>query len=337
MNAQALKKKSLLNSTRKTFRPFEYQWAYDAWLLSEQSHWLHTELPMQEDVKDWKKKLTKEEKNFLTHILRFFTQGDLDVSEGYVDHYLPVFKTPEVRMMLTSFAARESLHVAAYSHLIETIGLPETTYNEFMQYKEMADKHNYIFAFDDFKTDNLTNPRAIAKKIAVFSLFTEGLQLFSSFVMLLNLPRNGLMKSLGQIISWSIIDEEHHCASMTKLFKTFLSEHKDVWDDELKSEIYGICEAMVKLEDAFIDLAFGVCGGTMRNLTAAEVKQYIRYIADRRLISAGMKGIFKVKKNPLPWVEEMVGAPTHGNFFESKVTDYAKGALTGSWDDVWAT
>jgi ribonucleotide reductase beta subunit family protein with ferritin-like domain len=128
-----------------------------------------------------------------------------------------------------------------------------------------------------------------------------------------------------------------HCSSMTKLFKTFLSEHKDVWDDELKSEIYSICETMVKLEDAFIDLAFGVCGGTMRNLTAAEVKQYIRYIADRRLISAGMKGIFKVKKNPLPWVEEMVGAPTHGNFFESKVTDYAKGALSGSWDDVWAT
>ena len=88
------------------------------------------------------------------------------------------------------------------------------------------------------------------------------------------------------------------------------------------------------LEDKFIDLAFGV--SNMPDLTAADVKQYIRYIADRRLISLGMKGIFKVKKNPLPWVEEMINAPTHTNFFENRATDYAKGALAGTWEDVWA-
>jgi ribonucleoside-diphosphate reductase beta chain len=81
---------------------------------------------MAEDVKDWKKKLTEEEKAFLTNIFRFFTQGDIDVAGGYVNNYLPYFKQPEVRMMLLGFSAREALHVAAYSHLIETLGLPET-------------------------------------------------------------------------------------------------------------------------------------------------------------------------------------------------------------------
>jgi ribonucleoside-diphosphate reductase beta chain len=91
---------------------------------------------------------------------------------------------------------------------------------------------------------------------------------------------------------------------------------------------------MVKLEDKFIDLAFGV--NEMQGLTKEEVKNYIRYIADRRLISLGLKGIFKIKKNPLPWVEGMLGT-THTNFFEQRVTDYAKGALTGDWQDVWAS
>ena len=138
------KSSARLTDERTSFKPFNYPWAYDAWLKHEQSHWLHTEVPMAEDVKDWKKKLTKDEKEFLTNIFRFFTQGDIDVAGGYVRNYLPYFPQPEVRMMLMGFAAREALHIAAYSHLIETLGLPDVTYNEFMQYQEMRDKHDYV-------------------------------------------------------------------------------------------------------------------------------------------------------------------------------------------------
>ena len=255
-----------LTDTREYFKPFNYPWAYDAWLRHEQAHWLHTEVPMAEDVKDWKKKLTKEEKLFLTNIFRFFTQGDIDVAGGYVKNYLPYFPQPEVRMMLMGFAAREALHIAAYSHLIETLGMPESTY-------------------------------------------------------------------MGQIVTWSIVDETMHAENMIKLFKTFIKENNEIWNDDLKSRIYTIAEKMVELEDKFIDLCYQ--GANMRELEPEDVKQYIRYIADRRLISLGLKGIFKVKKNPLPWVEEMINAPVHGNFFENRVTDYAKGALKGSWEDVW--
>ncbi len=319
-----------LTDERNYFKPFNYAWAYDAWLKHEQSHWLHTEVPMMEDVKDWKKKLTTEEKTFLTNIFRFFTQGDIDVAGGYVNNYLPYFPQPEVRMMLLGFAAREALHIAAYSHLIETLGLPETTYNEFLEYAEMREKHDYVL---DISLKNSTKENTAAH-IAVFSAFTEGMQLFSSFIMLLNFPRMGKMRGMGQIVTWSIVDETQHAENMIKLFRTYIEENKEIWNDELKGKIYTIAERMVELEDKFIELSFSL--GGIEGLTQEEVKKYIRYIADRRLISLGLKGVFKVKRNPLPWVEEMINAPTHTNFFENRATDYAKGALSGNWNDVWA-
>ena len=324
-----VKKKLRLTDERNYFKPFTYPWAYEAWLKHEQSHWLHTEVPMLEDVKDWKNKLTQNEKEFLTHIFRFFTQGDIDVAGGYVNNYLPHFPQPEIRMMLSGFAAREALHIAAYSHLIETLGLPETTYNQFLEYQEMRDKHDYVLN----QANGLVNSASVAKNIALFSAFTEGMQLFSSFIMLLNFPRHGKMRGMGQIVTWSIVDETMHAESMIKLFRTYVEENREIWNDDLKSQIYTIATKMVELEDKFIDLSFSM--GDMLDLSADDVKRYIRYITDRRLISLGLKGIMKVKKNPLPWVEEMINAPTHTNFFENRATDYAKGALTGTWDEVW--
>lgn len=320
-----------LQDERDYFKPFSYPWAYEAWLKHEQSHWLHTEVPMAEDVKDWKNTLSDAEQTFLTNIFRFFVQGDVDVAGGYVNNYLPYFPQPEVRMMLSGFAAREALHIAAYAHLIETLGMPESTYNEFLEYEAMADKHEY---FMDLSSKNGTK-ESVATNIAAFSAFTEGMQLFSSFIMLLNFPRHGKMKGMGQIVTWSIVDETMHAESMIKLFRTYIEENRELWNDSLKSKIYTIAEKMVELEDKFIDLAFAL--GAMENLTSDDVKKYIRYIADRRLISLGMKGIFKVKKNPLPWVEEMINAPTHTNFFENRATDYARGAITGDWGDVWGS
>lgn len=325
------KQKLRLTDKRTSFKPFAYPWAYEAWLEHEKIHWLHTEVPLHEDAKEWNSKLTESERTFLTNLFRFFTQGDIDVAGAYVNNYMPIFPQPEIRMMLCGFAAREALHIAAYSHLIETLGMPETVYNEFLEYQAMLDKHEYTDAVGGLGTDHL------AEQIAVFSAFTEGLQLFSTFVMLLNFPRKGKMKGMGQIVSWSIIDETCHVEAMIKLFRTYIEENRHLWNDELKRKLYDTAERMVELEDHFIDLCFSCFPqGEMDGLTSAEVKQYIRYIADRRLIAMGLRGIFKVKKNPLPWVDEMINAPVHGNFFENKVIDYAKGALSGSWNDVWA-
>lgn len=323
-------KKDILG-TRAFYKPFHYPWAYEMWLRSEQSHWIHThEVPMHEDIKDWKNKLTDKEKEFVTSIFRFFTQGDIDVSEGYVEKYLQLIKHPELRMMLLSFAGRETVHIAAYSHLIESLDMPDSIYKAFLDYAVMRDKHEYIFT----KHDDLDEEKKFALDIAIFSALTEGVQLFSSFIMLLNFVRHGKMKAMGQIVSWSLLDESNHVEGMTKVFRTYIKERPHLWDDDLKQRIYSAAEKMVELEDAFIDLCYEM--GETENLTSDGVKKYIRHIADRRLIGLGLKGIFKVKKNPLPWVEPLINAPTHANFFETRATDYSKGANQGSWQDVWA-
>lgn len=317
---------NLLTQSRDYYKPFVYPWAYEAFMQSEQMHWLWTEVPMVEDVKDWKMRLNDNERDFLTKVFRFFTQGDIDVSSAYVHTYLPAFPQPEIRMMLSSFAAREAVHIAAYSHLIETIGMPDAIYNEFLQYEAMTAKHEFFHGL------RLNQKESIAAKMAAFSAFTEGMQLFSSFVMLLNFTRNGTMRGMGQIIAWSINDETLHTESMIKLFREYIEQNPQLWNDDLKSTIYSIAEKMVELEDRFIDLAFGV--NQMQKLAKEDVKKYIRFIADRRLSAMGMKAIFNENKNPLPWVDAMLGI-THTNFFENRVVDYAKGALSGDWSDVW--
>lgn len=315
-----------ITDSRKYYRPFAYQWAYDAFIMSEQSHWLGREVPMMDDINDWKNKLNQNQRDFLTKLLRFFVQQDIMVSEGYTDVYMPIFKHPELRMMLCSFASREAIHIDAYSFLIESIGMPDSFYSEFLDYDEMSTKVNYY-------NDLLTNDLPLPVKISAISAFTEGVSLFSSFAMLMNFPRNGTMSGLGQIISWSSIDENLHCASMIKLFRTYIEENRKLWKDDLKSKIYGIARNIVEQEDNFIDLMFD--SNAVERLNADELKQYIRYLADRRLIAMGLKGIYKVKRNPIPWVDEIMNSPIHGNFFETRITDYSKAAMTGTWDDVW--
>ena len=322
-----IKKHKSLFDPRNYYKPFEYPQAYEFYEMHEKMHWLVDEVPMHQDVLDWKNKLTNQEKHFLTQIFRLFTQSDVDVAGAYANKYIPLFPKPEIRMMLLSFAAREAIHIQAYSHLIDTLGMSEATYKAFMEYEAMREKHDFIEEFMG------TDQNMIVQQIAAFSAFTEGMQLFSSFIMLLNFTRFNKMNGMGQIIAWSIKDESVHVDGMTWLFKEFLKEHKDIWTDDLKRQLYKIAEKMVELEDKFIDLAYELVedddqSEVFKNLTKNEVKQYIRYIADRRLIGLGMKGIFKVKNNPLPWVEEILNAPEHANFFEQRATAYSKGPLS---------
>ena len=310
------------------YKPFRYPWCYDAWLTQQRIHWLPEEVPLGDDVRDWQKNLTVEEKNLLTHIFRFFTQADVEVNNCYLRHYTTVFKPTEVLMMMTAFAAMETVHIAAYSHLLDTIGMPETEYSAFMKYKEMKDKYDYMQGFDVKSKHN------IAMTMAVFSAFTEGLQLFASFAILLNFPRFNKMKGMGQIVTWSVRDETLHCNSMIRLFKDFIKEEPQIWNDKLKNEIYEACKTIVHHEDAFIDLAFQM--GPLNGLSAEEVKQYIRFIGNRRLEQLGLNPIYDIKKNPLTWLDTMLNGVEHMNYYERRATEYSKASTKGSWGEVFA-
>lgn len=310
---------------REVYKPFEYPACYEYYKQHEKMHWLADEVPMASDVADWKGKLNDNERHFLTNIFRFFTQGDCDVMAGYLKHYAPHFPKPEITMMLTSFANREAVHSEAYSLLIDTLGLPESEYSAFMEYEQMVEKHEYANRVAVKDTESLL------KAIAVYSAFTEGLQLFSSFAMLLNFQRFNKMKGMCTIVEWSIKDENKHIEGMTYLFRTIVKENHHLWTDSFKAELYQICRDMVELEDNFIDLSFNM--NPIDGLDKEEVKQFVRFIADQRLLQLGLKANYNVAKNPLPWFDEIVGAVVHTNFFENRATEYSKGGLIGNYSE----
>jgi ribonucleoside-diphosphate reductase beta chain len=142
------------------------------------------------------------------------------------------------------------------------------------------------------------------------------------------------MKGMGQIVTWSVRDESLHCQSAIRLFHTFLSENPEVNTPQLEIDIYEACKTIVSHEDAFIDLAFGL--GPIEGLSASDIKLYIRYIADRRLSQLNLKPIYQIDKHPLPWLDAMLSAVEHVNFFENKATEYSKAATKGTWDEAFA-
>src|SRR6056300_116168 len=314
---------SLLESN-VTYKPFKYPWAVTYATEHERIHWIEDELELQTDVNHGKSDVvTKSEKNHITQILRLFTQTDVAVGTNYLEFYIPKFKNNEIRAMLTSFASREFIHQRSYALLNDTLGLPEEEFSTFLEYQQMADKIEFMADID------VGTQSGLAKAVAR-SVINEGMSLFSAFVMLLNYQRTGKMRGMCEIVEWSIRDETMHCEGMTKLFRTFCEEHPRIVTDEFKSDIYQMVRDAVALEDKVIDLAYEM--GDLEGLSSEEVKSYIRYIADRRLIQLGLKGNYKVKENPLPWVDWVIAGDSHKNFFEGVVTDYNAAGMDG---DDW--
>ena len=313
----------------ETYKPFHYPWAVEITTRHEKVHWIEDELDLSEDVADWKSgKVSAVEKEYITNILRLFAQSDVAVGQNYYDQLIPKFKNNEVRNMLGSFANREAIHQRAYALLNETLGLSDAEYHAFLEYTEMADKIEFMMDSDPNTVRGLA--MAMAK-----SVMNEGIALFASFVMLLNFQRYGKMKGMGKVVEWSIRDESIHVEGIAKLFKAYCAEHPKIVDDEFKAAIYEMARQAVKLEDNFVDLAYKL--GDIEGLEEKEVKQYVRYITDRRLIQLGLKGNYKVKDNPLPWLEWVLNGADHTNFFENRVTEYEVAGLSGKWDDVYET
>jgi ribonucleoside-diphosphate reductase beta chain len=268
-------------------------------------------------------KVTDAEKHHVTQILRLFTQSDVAVADNYCELFIPSFKNNEIRNMLLSFANREGTHQRAYALLNDTLGFDDSEYQAFFGYKQMVNKI-------EFMTDSDTSTLSGLGKALARSAINEGMSLFSAFTMLLNYQRFGKFKGMCEVVEWSIRDETMHVEGMTRLFRTFCAEHPRIINDEFKKDIYAMVRQAVKLEDKVIELAYKM--GDIEGLTAHEVKQYIRYIADRRLIQLGLKPNFKVKENPIPWLDWIVSGDSFKNFFEGVVTDYSKSGLSG---DDW--
>lgn len=321
---------SRLTELSTTYKPFNYPEFVEFTVDHEAMTWGEWEASLQRDVNQWKDgTITTDEKDHITQILRLFTQSDKVVGQSHVDVFLPYFKANEARMAILSIANRESTHVRAYALLNDTLGLPESEYTAFLEYVEMADKVNFMEDF--YPQDGYIPARCMAHNLAR-TVMNEGMSLFSAFVQLLNYQRpeaGSKMQGMCEIVEWSVRDETKHVEFWAMLFRKHIEENPEIVTDEFKASIYSMFRMGVALEDALIDLSYAK-GGPV-SLPKEDVKQYIRFIADRRLVQLGLKENYGIEKNPLPWVDHIVGGDTQKNFFEGRVTDYNTNGLVGDW------
>lgn len=315
---------SRLTDVSKTYKPFRYPWAMEKAVAHEKMHWGEWEARLHEDLVQWNTgKLTAGEKAHITSILRLFTQSDMEVGRNYLQVFVPYFKNNEVRAMLTSYAAREFVHQRAYALLNDTLGLPEQEYSAFLEEPVLSEKVSFMQA------DEALTSHDIALSLAQ-TVCNEGMSLFSAFIMLLGYQRTGKMKGTCEIVEWSIRDENTHVDGMLQLFHTHLEENPEIVTDYFKKRVYDMFRTAVELEDQVIDLAYQ--DGGPSDLEKEDVKRYVRYLADRRLLQLGMKPNFGVKDNPLPWVDWVISGDSFKNFFEGVVTDYSTAGLIGTWE-----
>lgn len=292
----------------------------------ERSHWLADEADMSVDVAQWKDgTISDAQKRYIKMILRFFTQADTNVCGGYVEKLLPVFKNADARIMLLSFASRETTHMFGYKRLNDTLGYDSQAFmSEFLEYKELKDKHEFMIGEMDLRS-NKNRAEYLGKQILM-----EGVSLFAAFAQLLNFSRLGQLAGMVSVNQWSLVDESIHIEGLTELFKIFIEENPSIVTEDFKKALYETARKVVELEDATIDLCYSI--DTPDKLDIKDLKDYIRYVCDYRMQQMGFKAQFGIEKNPLPFVEAITGDGVFGNFFESTITAYSKNSLVGEWE-----
>lgn len=318
-----------LLTPRPTYAPFEYPQAYKYWELQQQSHWLHTEISMASDINDWKLTLTETEKHVIGHILKGFTQSEVFIQEYWGQMVGKWFKKPEIQMMAATFSAFESIHAVSYAYLNQSLGLED--FDAFLHEPTAKAKIDRLIS-----TKGKTKEE-IARSLAIFSAFNEGVNLFSSFAILLNFSRFNKLKGVGQIIAFSIKDESLHSDAGCWLFRTLVDEFPEILNDTLKEEIYDAARLTVELEDAFITKAFEF--GPIEGVDVHDLKNFIRFRTNTKLTDLGLKKLWKkLDKEALDrmaWFDIMSAGVSHADFFAVRVSDYAKGTMDFStiWGD----
>jgi len=308
---------ALING-RKTYKPFSYGRAFDYWLQQQQAHWLATEVSLNSDLMDWKENLTEAEKSVIGGILKGFTQSEIVVGDYWTNKVAKWFPHPEVVMAATTMGAFESIHIHGYSLLDESLG--------FQDYETYVEEPTIKAKLERLVNTSGETKEDIARSLAIFSAFMEGVSLFSSFAVLMSFSRYNKLKGVAQIVSWSVRDEALHSEFGCWLFKQFIAENSEIWTDEFKKTIYQAARDTVELEDNFIDMVFSK--GDVEGLTAYDLKQFIRNRANVKLGDLGLKQNWKnIDKDALKrmeWFDYLSAGVRHDDFFAVKVADYSK-------------
>jgi len=314
---------------RKTYKPFLYNQAYVFWLKQQQSHWIATEVNMGQDIQDWKLNLTESEKSVIGGVLKGFIQTEIIVNDYWSKRVSSWFPHPEISMMAAVFGSTETVHVHGYAYLNDTLGLDD--YDAFLTEPTAKAKIDRLLSVKDNN-----DKKQIARSLATFSAFTEGVSLFSSFVILLNFSRFNKLKGVGTIINWSILDESLHSEAGCWLFREFIKENPEIWTDELKKDIYECARQTVAIEDDFIDKVFEF--GPVEGLDPKDLKVFIRHRANVKLGELGCKKNWKNIDESIiskfSWFDFISNGLSQQDFFANAEVAYSKGTM--SFDDIFS-
>jgi len=316
----------MITDIRNYYKPFEYQTAFDFYKDQHRAHWLADEVPLASDLNDWKLKLTEPEKNLIGNILKSFAQTEVHVNDYWSTKVSIWFPKPEIQAMARVFADFESIHAEAYARLNEELGL-----DNFKAFLEDETSKAKIERLIETPGETIEDK---AVSLAIFSAFTEGVNLFSSFAVLMSFQLRNLMKGTGQVVEWSVRDESLHSKAGCWLFRTLLEEQPELNTDELREKIIEACHLSVQLEFDFIDKAFEM--GSIDGLNKEQLKNFIKARANEKMIELGYKAIYNdIDPNLLKqieWFGHLTSGKTQQDFFAGRVTAYAKS--TADWDDL---
>jgi len=316
---------------RIAYKPFDYPEYYtEGWLKQAQAFWLHTEISMQSDIKDWNERLNEKEKNLVGNILLGFAQTECAVSDYWTQKVVSWFPKHEIRQMAMMFGSQETVHAVAYSYLNETLKLED--YEAFLHEPATAERFDNLVAYSGSDTTG------IAKSLAVFSAFAEGVSLYSAFAVLYSFQLRNLLKGIGQQMKWSVRDESLHSKMGCQLFKHMCQEDTFLLAD-CRADVITAAEAMVALEEKYIDKMFEM--GDIEGIKAYDLKQFIRKRTNEKLIELGyidLGSYFPYDKKAatnLDWFYHLTGGVTHTDFFAIRPTDYSKANEGEDFEDIW--
>ena len=316
---------------RIPYKPFEYPIYYnEGWLKQAQAFWLHTEIPMSGDVKDWNEKLTLIEKNLVGNILLGFAQTECAVSDYWTQKVVSWFPKHEVQQMAMIFGSQETIHAVAYSYLNETLGLED--FEAFLHEPATAERFENLVSY----TGN--DPIGIGRSLAIFSAFAEGVSLYSAFAVLYSFQLRNMLKGVGQQMKWSVRDESLHSKMGCTLFRHMCDEIPTLLED-CKEDIYAAAKLMMELEENYIDKMFEM--GDIENLKAFDLKQFVRKRTNEKLQELGYtdkRRFFHYDNeaaNNLDWFYHLTGGHTHTDFFAIRPTDYSKANEGEDFEDIW--
>jgi ribonucleoside-diphosphate reductase beta chain len=316
----------MITEPRIYYKPFEYQDAFDFYKNQHRAHWLADEVPLASDLNDWKLKLNESEKNLIGNILKSFAQTEVHVNDYWSTKVSVWFPKPEIQAMARVFADFESIHAEAYARLNEELGL-----DDFKAFLEDEVSKAKIDRLIEVPGETLEE-RALS--LAIFSAFTEGVNLFSSFAILMSFQLRNLMKGTGQIVEWSVRDESLHSKAGCWLYRTLLKECPELDTPEMRNKIVEACELSVQLEFDFIEKAFEM--GDIDGLNKGQLKAFIKARANEKMIELGYQPIYNdVDPNlvkQMEWFGHLTSGKTHQDFFAGRVTSYSKS--TANWDDL---